>query len=70
MRREPGGCEYFIGHDINLYLASMRKAFKQCRILSTIILAVVSETILLLNVQYTLSGVCEGLCNTQFHTVL
>lgn len=59
-----------IGHDINLHLASMRKAVKQCLILSTVILVVVSETILLLNVQYTLSGICEGLCNTQFHTVL
>ena len=57
-----------IGHDINLHLVSMRKALKQCLISRTIILAVVSETILRLNVQYTLSGVCEGLCNTQFYT--
>lgn len=58
-----------IGHDINLHLTSTRKALKQCLILSTIILVLVSETILL-KVQHTLSGVCEGFYNTQFHTVL
>lgn len=45
-----------IGH-INLHLVSMRKALKQCIILSTIIFVVASETVLLLSVQYTLSGV-------------
>lgn len=36
------------GHDINLYLASMRDTLKQCLILSTIILVAVSETIAML----------------------
>ena len=48
----------------------MRRALKQCLISSTIIFVVVSETILLINAQYALSVVCEGLCCTQFHTVL